>query len=133
MCSGCSHHQDLVTVQNWKPEEVDTLIEYRIHFEEFRSTATRSEVYDELKKNYGIAVRKIKRGGSPSLNAKRPFLRGSVAATGGETAKKQRTAIDPKVMRQVMDELAIMSPPQLLQINKKVAELLDKKYPWFLD
>ena len=124
MCSGCSHHENILTVTNWNKDEVDTLVEYRMQFEEFRKTATREQVYDELRMNYANAVRKIKQGGTPSLKNKRT-RRDSDEATGSETAKKQRTAIDPQAMRQVMDVLAGMSPPQLLQINIEVAHLLD--------
>ena len=124
MCSGCSHHENILTVTNWNKDEVDTLVEYRMHFEQFRQTATTSEVYDELRLNYANAVRKIKQGGTPSLKNKRT-RRDSDEATGSETAKKQRTAIDPQAMRQVMDVLVGMSAPQLLQINIEVAHLLD--------
>ena len=128
MCSGCGQHEDLATVQAWSQEEVDELITERLYFEEFRRTATHSEVYVALKKNYAIAIRNIKQGGTPSMKPKRE-LSDSDEATDSGTAKMQRTAN----VSYVLEELQFMSPPQLLKVNKNVAELLEKKFPWFVE
>ena len=128
MCSGCGQHEDLATLQAWSQEEVDELITERLYFEEFRRTATHSEVYVALKKNYAIAIRNIKQGGTPSMKPKRE-LSDSDEATGSGTAKMQRTAN----VSYVLEELQFMSPPQLLKVNKNVAELLEKKFPWFVE
>ena len=56
-------------------------------------------------------------------------LTDSDEATDSGTAKMQRTAD----VFYVLEELQLMSPPQLLKVNKKVAELLEKKFPWFVE
>ena len=71
MCTGTHHHDQLARIHTWSSEEVDKLIELRVCFDKFRSTADFSEVHEAMQVQYECTIHKLETSDSETTEKQR--------------------------------------------------------------
>ena len=131
MCTGTALHDRLARIHRWSSKDIDKLIELRVCFDKFRSTADFSEVHEAMQEQYESAIHKLETGtslkpgqveseesGSETLEQQRLEVV-KWTLSGSPPRKKQRKDKEFKVMK----PLEVFSRPQLLKIHKKGCRL----------